>query len=64
MKTTLPPHASAASRARYQIALELAQRCPSALGKECILTGSSSRGIADESSDIEQVFLCRYHANC
>ncbi|HEY6540169.1 MAG TPA: DUF4037 domain-containing protein [Ktedonobacteraceae bacterium] len=52
----LPPHASAASRARYQIALDLAQRCPPALVKECVLTGSSSRGVADESSDVEQVF--------
>ncbi len=52
----LPLYASAASRARYQIARDLAQRCPPTLGKECILTGSSSRGVADESSDIEQVF--------
>lgn len=45
----LPPLASAASQARYEIALDLAQRCPSALVKECVLTGSSSHGVADQS---------------
>src|SRR5260221_4115592 len=47
---------SEASRIRYKIAHELAQLCPPALGQEIVLTGSTSRGIADEVSDIEQVF--------
>lgn len=52
----LPLYASEASRIRYQLALELAQRCPPEFGKECILTGSSSRGLSDDASDLEQVF--------
>ena len=47
---------SEASRIRYRVAHELAQLCPPALGQEIVLTGSTSRGIADEASDIEQVF--------
>ncbi len=47
---------SEASRIRYKIAHELAQLCPPALGQEIVLTGSTSQGIADEASDIEQVF--------
>ncbi len=47
---------SEASRIRYKIAHELVQLCPPALGQEIVLTGSTSRGIADEASDIEQVF--------
>lgn len=49
-------NATEASRIRYQVAYELAQLCLPLLGKECVLTGSSSRGLADEASDIEQVF--------
>lgn len=52
----LPENATEASRIRYQVAYELALLCPPLLGKECVLTGSSSRGLADEASDIEQVF--------
>ena len=44
------------SRIRYKVAHELAQLCPPALGQEIVLTGSTSWGIADEASDIEQVF--------
>ncbi len=47
---------SEASRIRYGVAHELAELCPVALGQEIVLTGSTSRGIADEASDIEQVF--------
>lgn len=55
-RPVLPSHASEASTIRAKVAYELAQRCPSELGKECILTGSSSRGYSDEASDLEQVF--------
>jgi len=47
---------SEASLIRYRVAHELAQLCPPVLGQEIVLTGSTSRGIADEASDIEQVF--------
>jgi hypothetical protein len=52
----LPPHATQASRLRYEIALSLANMAPPAFGQERILTGSTSRGIADEYSDIEMMF--------
>lgn len=52
----LPPHATQASRLRYAIARELSEAAPSSFGHECVLTGSSSRGIADEYSDIEMIF--------
>src|SRR5712691_4585662 len=54
--STLPSNASQASYIRYQMAYELAQLCPPALGREVVLTGSVSRGLSDEYSDIEQVF--------
>jgi hypothetical protein len=34
----------------------MTQRCPPELGREIVLTGSVSRGVADDCSDIEQVF--------
>lgn len=49
----LPGGATEASRARYDIARELAGSCPEHLGREIALTGSVSRGIADDLSDIE-----------
>jgi len=52
----LPPQATQASRLRYAIAQELADAAPLSFGQECVLTGSTSRGIADEYSDIEMMF--------
>jgi hypothetical protein len=52
----LPSHATQASRLRYEIAQSLADMAPSSFGLERILTGSTSRGIADEYSDIEMMF--------
>ncbi len=52
----LPLHATQASRLRYAIARSLADAAPLSFGQECVLTGSTSRGIADEDSDIEMVF--------
>jgi hypothetical protein len=51
----LPPGATEASRHRHALALELAEGCPRELGREIALTGSTSRGVADEDSDIEWV---------
>jgi hypothetical protein len=53
---TLPPGASAASQRRYALACELARLCPSHLGQEIALTGSTSLGLADDHSDIELNF--------
>jgi hypothetical protein len=44
----LPPAATDASRHRYEIASELAGTCPARMGREIALTGSVSRGIADD----------------
>ncbi|MDQ2907062.1 MAG: DUF4037 domain-containing protein [Ktedonobacteraceae bacterium] len=52
----LPSTATQASDLRWQLACELAQLCPPDLGREIVLTGSTSMGIADEYSDIELVF--------
>jgi hypothetical protein len=52
----LRPHATQASRLRYEIALSLADMAPASFGMERVLTGSTSRGIADEYSDIEMMF--------
>jgi hypothetical protein len=52
----LPPHATQASRLRYEVARALVASAPSSFGHEAILSGSASRGVADESSDIEMVF--------
>ncbi len=49
----LPAGASEASVRRYRLAQELAALCPPALGQEIALTGSASRGVSDEVSDIE-----------
>ena len=49
----LPPNASEASQKRYAIALRLADTCPSELGSELALTGSTSSGMADDDSDLE-----------
>jgi hypothetical protein len=51
----LPPGATQASRERYQLARELEHTYPPELGREIALTGSVSRGVADEDSDIEVV---------
>src|SRR5947209_1916891 len=51
--TGLPPAATEASRRRYEIARELAETCPADLGQEIAITGSVSRGIADDRSDVE-----------
>ena len=52
----LPAHATEASHIRYAIAQTLAAKAPSSFGQETVLTGSTSRGIADEYSDIEMMF--------
>lgn len=44
-------------RARIKLAEEIASKCPVEYGKEIIITGSVSRGLADENSDIEIEFL-------
>lgn len=44
-------------RSRIKLAEEIASKCPIEYGKEIIITGSVSRGLADESSDIEIEFL-------
>ena len=56
IRGNLPSGATAASELRYHLASQMAQLCPPILGHEIILTGSVSRGIADDHSDIEQVF--------
>jgi hypothetical protein len=45
-----------ASALRLDIAQEVADRCPAALGQEILLAGSVARGRGDAYSDIEQVF--------
>lgn len=52
----LPVCATQASHVRYAIAQTLAAKAPPSFGQECALTGSTSRGIADEYSDIEMMF--------
>ncbi|GLC30377.1 DUF4037 domain-containing protein [Clostridium omnivorum] len=42
---------------RRLISEEISKKCPMELGKEIIITGSVSRGYADENSDIEIEFL-------
>lgn len=49
----LPRDATEASRARYNLACELTGNYPAHLGREIAITGSVSRGIADQHSDIE-----------
>jgi hypothetical protein len=49
----LPADATEASRRRYEVVRELAERCPPELASEIALTGSVARGIADDESDIE-----------
>lgn len=45
------------SKVRYKIAEEVASKCPLNIGKEIIVVGSVSRGVADVNSDIEIEFL-------
>ena len=52
----LPPHATLASRVRYEAAQALIDAAPSSFGQEAILSGSAARGVSDEDSDIEIVF--------
>jgi hypothetical protein len=49
--------ATDASQVRFDVAQALARQCPTRLGREILLTGSVSRGIADDDSDIELSFL-------
>jgi hypothetical protein len=51
----LPAGSSVASRARYEAACRLAGAFPPGWGGELALTGSASRGWADDDSDIEFV---------
>lgn len=48
--------ATEASRVRFELARELAERCPPELGHEIAVSGSVARGIADDDSDIELNF--------
>jgi hypothetical protein len=52
----LPPHATQASHLRYAIAQSLSDMALPSFGQEHVLTGSTSRGIADDFSDIEMMF--------
>jgi hypothetical protein len=53
----LPHGATQASQMRFDLAQALARQCPARLGREIFLTGSVSRGLADDDSDIELSFL-------
>ncbi|MEX2246709.1 MAG: DUF4037 domain-containing protein [Dehalococcoidia bacterium] len=55
-ESALLPNASPASIERYRAARSLADGCPPELGREIALTGSASRGLADDDSDIEVIF--------
>ena len=55
-ETTLPPQATKQSRIRYDLAQFLVEQASPSFGQECVLTGSVSRGVADDYSDIEMVF--------
>ncbi len=52
----LPLSATGASQFRYEVARALVALAPPLFGHEAILSGSASREVADESSDIEMVF--------
>ena len=52
----LPPFATEDSRIRYKLAQTLVNLAPSSFGRESVLTGSASRGVADNYSDIEMMF--------
>jgi hypothetical protein len=49
----LSPDATRHSRDRLEIAQEVADRCPPALGQEVAVTGSVALGLADDGSDVE-----------
>jgi hypothetical protein len=49
----LPLGATPASQRRADLALRLAQRCPSSLADEIALVGSTAHGFADDDSDLE-----------
>lgn len=53
---TLPVNSTETSHRLYATACELIETCPPELGREIALTGSVSRGVADEFSDIELNF--------
>jgi hypothetical protein len=53
MEHLLALGASAASQQRYAVAQKLAASCPLDLGIEMALTGSTSRGLASATSDLE-----------
>ncbi len=53
MPILLPDGATAASRLRAELALELAESCPVALADEIALTGSTAHGFSDDQSDLE-----------
>jgi len=52
----LPPNATGESRVRCELARQLARGWSVELGREIALTGSASRGVADDLSDIELNF--------
>ncbi len=54
--SSLPADATEGSRKRFELARRLVERCPKELGREIAVTGSVSRGLADEDSDIELNF--------
>jgi len=53
----LPPDASTWSEARFQLAHALSTQCPPEYGESIAITGSVSRGMADQFSDLELFFL-------
>jgi hypothetical protein len=56
MPGNLPENCSPASQNLFALAVELAASCPSRLGKEILVTGSVSWGIADQYSDLDLEF--------
>lgn len=56
MANTMPGTTTEASLYRLELARELTRLCPPDLGQVVALTGSASRGVADEGSDAELNF--------
>lgn len=56
MRYHLPADATTESLTRYQVAQSLVQACPPELGREILLLGATSRGVADEYDGIELRF--------
>ena len=52
----LPSRATEDSHIRYKLAQTLVHLAPPSFGHESVLTGSASRGVADNNSDVEMMF--------